>query len=238
MMAFDLPLKMTILDIIAIIWFLISWYGFQYFADNSKWHHKSLSSHMSHYRLEWMRQMLSRDMRMVDTTILGNLVTGIGFFASTSILVLGGLFALLSNADIAMSALNSLPYAAKTELTLWEFKVLLLMIIFVHAFFKFGWSFRLNNYCSILVGSAPPKDSLKVELERYAQKIALLSINGGKHFNRGLRAYFFGLPGLAWFYHPIAFIAISTFVVMVLYRREFSSAALFSLSSDDSHLQK
>lgn len=228
-----LPLDMTILDAISLIWFIACWYGFQYFADNSKWHSKSLSSQMSAYRVEWMRQMLTRDLRMVDTTILGNLVTGIGFFASTSILVLGGLFALLANADIAMLALNSLPYAVKTSITLWEAKVLLLMAIFVHSFFKFGWSFRLNNYCSILVGAAPPVNTLAPEQERYAQKTAKLSINGGKHFNRGLRAYFFGLAAIAWFYHPVAFIAVSTLVVLVLYRREFSSAALFSLSKED-----
>lgn len=228
-----LILDMTFLDAFALIWFLCCWYGFQLFADNSRFHKKSLTTHINTYRVEWMRQMLKRDMRMVDTTILGNLITGIGFFASTTILVLGGLFALLANADLAMRALTSLPYAVQTSITLWEFKVLLLMSIFVHAFFKFGWAFRLNNYCSILVGSAPPKESLEVELERFAQKTAQLSINGGKHFNRGLRAYFFGLAALGWFYHPLALIAVSTLVVLVLYRREFSSAALFSLAQDN-----
>ena len=229
----NLPLDMSLWDIIAVFWFGISWYGFQYFADTSRWHKDSLTTQINAYRVEWMRQMLKRDMRMVDTTILGNLVTGIGFFASTTILVLGGLFALLANADLAMRALTSLPYAVQTSLTLWEFKVLLLLAIFVHAFFKFGWSFRLNNYCSILVGSAPPKETLAPELERYAQKTAQLSINGGKHFNRGLRAYFFGLAAMGWFYHPLALIAVSTLVMLVLYRREFSSAALFSLSQED-----
>ncbi|MDX1737444.1 MAG: DUF599 domain-containing protein [Alphaproteobacteria bacterium] len=228
-----LPLNMTIVDAVALIWFLALWIGFQIFADNSPWSRKSLSAHMAQYRLEWMRQMLHRDQRMVDTTILGNLLTGIGFFASTCILVLGGLFALLANADLAMRALNSLPYAVQTSLALWEFKVLLLMLIFVHAFFKFGWSFRLNNYCCILVGSAPPPETLEPEMERYAQKTAKLSMNGGKHFNRGLRAYFFGLAVLGWFYHPVIFILVSTFIVMVLYRREFSSAALFNLQKQD-----
>ena len=228
-----LGLDLTRLDILALVWFFTCWFGFQYFADSSPWHKRSLTIQINEYRVEWMRQMLGREMRMVDTTLLGNLLTAIGFFASTTILVLGGLFALLANSDIAMQALTSLPYATQTSLTVWEFKVLLLMGIFVHAFFKFGWSFRLNNYCSILVGAAPPPETLKPEKERYAQKAAQLSINAGRHFNRGLRTYFFGLAAIGWFYHPIALIIVSSLVVAVLYRREFSSAALFSLVNTD-----
>ncbi|MTI10138.1 DUF599 domain-containing protein [Curvivirga aplysinae] len=224
-----IALDLTLLDVLALTWFFICWMGFQYFADHSRWHKRSLTIQINEYRLEWMRQMLQRDVRMVDTTLLGNLLTAIGFFASTTILVLGGLFALLANADIAMQALTSLPFAKQTSLTVWEFKVLLLMSIFVHAFFKFGWAFRLNNYCSILIGAAPPPETLSPERERYAHKTAQLSINAGKHFNRGLRTYFFGLAAIGWFYHPLALVIVSTIVVCVLYRREFSSAALFSL---------
>ena len=38
---------------------------------------------------------------------------------------------------------------------LWEVKVLLLIGIFVFAFFKFAWAFRLTHYTAILIGAAP-----------------------------------------------------------------------------------
>ena len=36
---------------------------------------------------------------------------------------------------------------------LFEIKVLGLMALLAYAFFKFGWSYRLFNYCSILLGA-------------------------------------------------------------------------------------
>jgi uncharacterized membrane protein len=40
-----------------------------------------------------------------------------------------------------------------------ELKVFGLIAIFAYAFFKFGWSYRLFNYSSILFGAIPMKGS-------------------------------------------------------------------------------
>ena len=34
-------------------------------------------------------------------------------------------------------------------------KQLLIMAIFVYAFFKFAWAFRLSHYASIMIGATP-----------------------------------------------------------------------------------
>ena len=44
--------------------------------------------------------------------------------------------------------------------------------------------------------------------------------------NRGLRAYFFALAGLAWFVHLALFIVMIVYVLYVLHRREFRSKSL------------
>jgi uncharacterized membrane protein len=44
-----------------------------------------------------------------------------------------------------------------------------------------------------------------------------------------LRSYYYALAVVAWFIHPMVFIAASTLVVVVLYRREFQSDALVAL---------
>ena len=51
-----------------------------------------------------------------------------------------------------------------------------------------------------------------------------------KHFNRGVRAYYFALAMLASFIHPLLFVVTTTGVVLVLYLREFHSPALRVLS--------
>ena len=176
-----------------------------------------------------MSEMVSRAMRMIDTTILGNLMTGIAFFASTAMLILGGIIALLSNGTTVSQSIKHLPYAIDTSPALWEFKVLVLALIFVYAFFKFAWAFRLTNYCNIMVGSAPVKEANKNELAQHAKRASKLSCRAGHHFNRGLRAFFFGSAALAWLFHPLAMLFASFVVVLVLYRREFSSTALLVL---------
>ena len=68
------------------------------------------------------------------------------------------------------------------------------------------------------------------EHEAYAERGAKLIATAGKHFNYGLRAYYFGLAALAWFVHPLLFIAATSLVVFVTYRREFRSTTLRTLS--------
>ena len=59
------------------------------------------------------------------------------------------------------------------------------------------------------------------------------STRSGHHFNRGLRAYFFALGALGWLVHPLLFAIITCGVVVILYRREFSSVALRALDALD-----
>ena len=100
-----------------------------------------------------------------------------------------------------------------------------LAIIFVYAFFKFAWSYRLYNYVAIMVGAAPPaaaKDT--AEAQAFAHRAARLCADAGRHFNRGQRAFFFALGYLGWFLGPAAARAGTTAgVVVVTWRRQFDS---------------
>ena len=48
-------------------------------------------------------------------------------------------------------------------------------------------------------------------------------------FNRGVRAYYFGLAAVFWFVDPWIFSAITTLIVAVLYRRDFRSTTLAAM---------
>ncbi|RED53433.1 putative membrane protein [Aestuariispira insulae] len=224
---------LSILDWVCMLYFMALWVLYTLFADHSQWARKSLTTRMNQYREMWMVQMVKRDMKMIDTTILGNLMTGIAFFASTAMLILGGTVALLSNSSDVSQAISHLPFSTGNTTAQWEFKVLFLALIFVYAFFKFAWAFRLTNYCNIMVGSSPSPEAPWDELEKHARRAAKVSRRSGYHFNHGLRAYFFGSAALAWFFNPVLMIAAATLVVYVLYRREFSSNALLALKDDE-----
>jgi len=110
-------------------------------------------------------------------------------------------------------------------------------VIFVYAFFTFTWSMRQYGFCSIVLGGAPLPDEESVggkERDDYAFYAARVIDLAGLSYNNGLRAYYFALSVLAWFINPYLFILASSFVVAVLYRREFKSRSLRALMHKNS----
>jgi uncharacterized membrane protein len=226
-----IELPFAVLDYVAFVWFLGSWVGYQRFtAWAAARGRPSLMSVMSGYRRDWWQGMVSRELRIVDAAILTNLSNSSAFFASTTLLILGGLIALLGTSDRVMAIVSDLPFSAHADQVMWEYKIFLLLAIFVYAFFKFTWSLRQHNLCSVLVGAAPSRQTDPVELASFVTRSAHLASLASNTFNYGLRAYYFGMAALAWFLNSWIFMAVTTFVVAILYFREFHSGALKVLS--------
>ncbi len=217
-------------DIVSLVWFVGLWVGYTLYADRLSHRPHSLRQVMHAHRYEWMRRMLERESRIVDASILNNLLQGVSFFASTTLLILLGMVTILGATDRVILLVRELPFTSKMTLVQWELKLLVLIIIFVHAFFKFTWAMRQFNYCSILVGSAPPPGDESVH-DNYARRAALVSTQAAKDYNQGLRAYYFALAALGWFMSPWMFVSATTVVVAVLYWREYYSATLKMLAS-------
>ena len=215
-------LDFSLLDGGAVALLAVCWGGFNAIVlrtRSARW--ASLSRTMVRYRFGWMTEMVGRDMRMIDTMIQGSVLQGCTFFASTAILLVGGLIALLGATDRALGIVQDLPFAAATTQTLWELKVLLLITVLVYAFFKFAWAHRLYTYCIVVMGAAPTQKT--EESPRFARRAARLLDLGALHFDRGIRAYYYTLAATAWFVHPIAFMVSTLWVTAVLLRREFRS---------------
>jgi uncharacterized membrane protein len=217
--------RIPVLDVIGLSWFFAIWIGYTLYADRASRRKRSLRAVMHEHRYRWMRQMLARENRMTDAGIVGNLLHGVSFFASTTLLVLVGLITLLGASDKVILLVRELPFASEMSLGQWELKLLVLIVIFVHAFFKFTWALREFNYCSVLIGAAPPPNRDASD-DSYAMRAAQVATHASKDFNQGLRAYYFSLAALAWFVHPAAFVITTTLVVAVLYWREYQSETL------------
>jgi uncharacterized membrane protein len=182
-------------------------------------------------RVAWMLNMARRgDHRTMDVILLNNLAQGNAFFASTSAIAIGGMAAVMGSGDRAQAALERLPFASLANPILWELKLVTIMAIFVFAFFKFAWAFRLGHYTAIMLGATPALDKASPEsaaiCDRHAERTARLAGLSGEHANSGLRSFYYAIAALAWFYHPIAFIAATTWVVAILARRDFFSRSL------------
>lgn len=225
-------LALSNLDLLALGWFVFWWTLYYFFSKRAMNRTLCLARVMHAYRMDWMTKLLEREVRIADTTIMTHLERNGSFFASSSLLILAALFTMLGASDQAMGVLSELPFAASDTRVEWELKVLLLITIFVYAFFTFTWSMRQYNFCAILIGSAPhPEDETVTAQGRkaYAQHAADLIDLAANQFNYGLRAYYFALSVLCWFWHPYVFMLATVLVVLVLYRREFFSKSLKAL---------
>lgn len=221
-------------DVFACAFLVVVWVGYVVFAIRHGRRVPSLHSQMDIYRREWMVRMIDRDNRMIDVNIIRNLTRSSQFFASITMLILGALIALTGYVQQALDVVSGLPFTVKGSARLLEIKILLLVVIFVYAFFKFTWAIRQLGFCSTLVGAAPrqPKDNP----EQYApviNRIARIVSYAGVNFNNGLRAYYFGMAALSWFLHPWLMIAATAWVANILFRREFASKTLRAMVDED-----
>jgi uncharacterized membrane protein len=139
-----------------------------------------------------------------------------------------GLLAVLGTLDQVIRFAADLPFARETSRALWDLKLLLLLTVFVVAYFKFTWSLRQFNLLSILIGSSPVGTTGEA-VEQAAERLAKINSLAGDEFNSGIRAYYFGLAAVAWFIQPLLFLVVTAIVVIVLYRRDFASPALAAL---------
>ena len=227
-------LSATWLDVFALIFFVGGWIGYAYFAEHHALKVPSLHTTMDASRREWMLRMIERDNRMTDVNIMRTLTRSSQFFASTTMLMLGALIALTGYVQQALDVVSGLPFTMKASARLLEIKILLLVVIFTYAFFKFTWAIRQLGHTSILIGAAPQKP--KDNPEQYAptiNRIARITSYAATNFNNGLRAYYFGLAAFAWFLHPWLMIGATSWIIYVLYAREFKSQTLHAMLEED-----
>jgi uncharacterized membrane protein len=213
-------------DILAVAFFVLEWSVYAYTLERTSYGRDSLSARMHAYRERWIRRVLERDARMVDMQIMISLQTGTAFFASTSLLAIGAGLALMRSTDDALAVLSKLPVDLSPTPALWEMKCVGLILIFVYTFFKFAWAYRLFNYVCILLGAMPPAGEHGTEeAEAHVIRTTRMFESGGRHFNRGQRAFFFALGYLGWFVSPWVLFVTTALVVVVIWRRQFASTA-------------
>jgi uncharacterized membrane protein len=225
-------------DWAALVLFFAAWAGYAVWAKQSA--RKGTASRPSlldltnRERTRWMLRTTGRENRVVDGVVVQNLSTSPSFFASTTILIIGGLLAVLSATERASELVNEIPFAVRTSLIVFDIKLVLLTAIFVYAFFRFTWSLRQYSFGALLVAAAPEHSAWRDQAERdaFAHRAGRVMGLAAETFNDGLRGYYMAFAAVAWFFSAWAFMAATAGVVWVLYRREFHSEVLAVLAED------
>lgn len=216
-------------DWLALLWFLSAWMAYSWFTKSQGKKRGSLIATTHRYRSLWMQVATSRDPRVLDGIITQNLSSTPAFFSSTTIIVIGGLFALLGSTDKATELVRDIPFAQRTSVLIFDLKVLVMIGVFVFSFFRFTWSMRQYTFVALLIGSMPdPKefDAGKHDRAVFSERAGRMLGLAAETFNDGLRGYYFAFAVIAWFFSSLAFAGATALVLVILYHREYRSDVL------------
>ena len=208
------------IDALAVALTLIAWAGIGWLIEHPPVSRLSVTVLMKEYRREWMRQFLTRQPRIFDASMIDSLRQGTAFFASASLIAIGGGIALIGNPAAIVGLAEDLTLPADASGL--QLRVMLVIMFLANAVLKFIWSNRLFGYCAIIMAAVPNDPSEPVAPHR-AQQAAELNITAAKSFNRGLHSIYFALGSLGWLLGPYVLIATTLLTSAMLIRREFAS---------------
>lgn len=209
------------LGVLVLAWLLSGW-----LTEHPPRARPSVSLLMEEYRREWMRTFVTRVPRIFDATVIESLRQGTAFFASASLIAIGGGVALIGNAAAVQRLADDLPLGGIASATGPDIAVRMLptVALLANALLKFVWANRLFGYCSVLMSAVPNEPSDPLAYHRAGQA-AEINITAARSFNRGLRSIYFALAALGWLLGPWGLIAGTVAATFVLLRREFASTS-------------
>ncbi|WP_170518414.1 DUF599 domain-containing protein [Ruegeria atlantica] len=209
------------LDYAAIVLLLCAWQWIGWRIDNPSPRKNSVTMMMDDFRRNWMHEMVTRQPRMFDAQMVATMRQGSTFFASTTMIAIGGGLALLGNTERLAGVAQDLAIGSAPALV-WEIKILIVLAFLSNAFLKYVWAHRLFGYCGVLM-AAVPNDPEDPQAYSRAAQAAEICVTAARSFNRALRATYFALASVTWILGPVALIIGTTVTFGVLYRREFAS---------------
>lgn len=181
----------------------------------------SLSVIMNMQRRRWVANATLRESPF-DAILSGNIMGSVSFLASTAVLLILAVFAVFGQVPALMDALNSLSLD-RTYTTLdVQLHLVVMLTMFVLAFFAFTLSLRQFNHFCIMLGAI---DHSGVTTEEEIDAITRMNALGAKNFNSGIRAYYFSVANVAWFISEWLPIVACVATIMILAHREFFSSS-------------
>lgn len=165
-----------------------------------------LNDDMLHVRQAWMNQMATRELRLVDSQLMGHSINSASFFASANLLLIAAVAGVLFGGEAALQSVASVGAEISGEgagsLEMLEAKLGLVTLCLARGLLDFIWSIRQMNYTLALIGATPDEDS-SLDRVAYARAAGQVLNPAMMAFNRGVRTYYFALAATAWLFGPV-----------------------------------
>lgn len=216
------PLLLSNLAAAAV--FVACWLGYEPVMRRLRGGLPSINQNLDVVRAAWMRRMLARDVRIMDTNLIGHVLNSASFFASTNLLVIAAAAGLLFGGEDTLVKLREVAILERAPDWLLETKIALVVMVLATGLLDLIWAIRQLNYCVALVGAAPERDAGHA-LDRFCEAAAGVINPAMASFNRGVRAYYFALAAAAWLIAGWAMVAGAAAAVWLLARRQSHSEA-------------
>jgi uncharacterized membrane protein len=215
---------MTLLDWIALFLFFTAWLGYGPLLKLISRRSGSLNDDMLIVRDSWMTAMTHREIRLIDSQLMGHSINSASFFASTNLLLIAAVAGILFGGENALKGFAAVG-AEAVPMKILEAKLALVLICLARGFLDFIWSLRQMNYALALIGAAPEIHS-ETDKIAYGHAVARVLNPALGGFSQGVRGYYFALAAAAWLFGPLwlALGVISAFGLLV-WRQAGSPAA-------------
>ena len=215
---------MTILDGLALALFFLCWLGYGPLLALLARRSGSLNDDMLTVRRAWMMVMTHREVRIVDSQLMGHTINSAGFFASTNLLLIAAVAGILFGGDQALQGVAAVG-GESVPVRLLEIKLALVLLCLARGLLDFIWSIRQMNYALALIGAAPELHA-EADRESLGEAAASLLNPALSAFSHGVRGYYFALAAAAWLFGPLWLaIGVAAVFCLLIWRQAGSPAA-------------
>jgi uncharacterized membrane protein len=184
---------MTAFDIAALILFGVLWLAYQPLLKRLGRRAGAINTDMEWVRRRWMVNMAARDVRLMDSQLLGHAINSASFFASSNLIVIAAIGGVVFSGQSAFRTIEELGVVAAAPDWLFTAKLALIVVVLARGFLDFIWALRQMNYTLAAIGAAPTATATPERLEAYGAAAAQILNPALSSFNTGVRGYYFAL---------------------------------------------
>ena len=216
-----IPADFSLLDLIAILMMFTSWFAYPWILKLVGI--APLNSQLGVARKHWVEQIASRAGNPFDAILLGHVVHSVAFFGSATLIVLAGIFSIFVKLDDIYQALSGFEMIRSTSFGLFIVIYSILAIVLTVCFFSFTYTLRKLLYSLALIGALPDKPESEQQLAEMVSETTVVITESLKTFNFGIRGYYYAIACIALFVSPLACIATTLIITVVLVFRQLKT---------------
>lgn len=219
---------MSLVDIAAGAIFIACWLVYDPLLLQLSGGKGAIKVDMLAVREAWMRRMMARENRILDSNLLGHQLSTASFFTSTNLLLIAAAAGLLFGGGALLANVQTLSIIAPAPAWLLEIKIALIVATLTKGLLDFIWAIRQMNYLLALFGAAPEHNE-STHHESFVRAVTQVLNPAYTSFNSGVRTYYFAMAAAAWIFSPWAMMAAALGAFLLLLRRQTGSEAALGM---------